>query len=273
MLLFLLTAVSILAVFTPDNPIDEVRLKDGQVLKNVKIMSFSPGVVMAKWDGGRGTIRFDQMPDELREKLAPWRPAERAAADSIPRVSGQEIPADVRQQADAVFNRIPKMDSTKIQAIPVKTGSMRSLRGQCFVTTKGGQNYKLGGVTVQIFSKDEFVAYEVEIRRRNENRTKALEAESKAANARKDYGINSILLGMMLSDFYDRWSALPNSEYSVETDADGNFSLTHRVAGDYVVFARATRAVFDKTEYYVWHVNSDNIANPDRFFLANANME
>lgn len=272
-LVFLITALPLAAAFSPDTPIEELKLKDGSVLHHVVIMSFSPAVVMAKWTEGRGTIRFDQMPDDLQAKLAPWRPAERPPPAPLPVTRDIEIPADIRQHVNAIFNRIPKLDSTKLDTVKEKMGPARVLRGQCFVTTKGGQNYKLGGVTVEIFSKAAFDAYQAEITHRNASRQQVLSEENKSASEGRDYSMSSALIGMLLSDHYAQWSALPTPAYSVETDADGNFSLTHRIAGDYVVFARATRDVVENTEYYVWRVNSSDIADPERFFLTNANMD
>jgi len=53
--------------------IAELPLKDGRSLKNVVLVSYSPSVVMAKWDGGRGTIAYEQFPDEYQQNLAATR--------------------------------------------------------------------------------------------------------------------------------------------------------------------------------------------------------
>lgn len=60
-----LFSVATLAAVDVRRPIPEVTLKDGKVLKNVVIVSFTTNAVMAKWDGGRGTIRHEQMPADL----------------------------------------------------------------------------------------------------------------------------------------------------------------------------------------------------------------
>ena len=42
-----------------------VVLKDGRVLKNVTFVASGSSTAMAKWDGGRGTIPLDLLPDDL----------------------------------------------------------------------------------------------------------------------------------------------------------------------------------------------------------------
>ncbi len=63
----------------------ELDLKDGQVLHNVTIVAFGSSTVMAKWDGGRGTIRIDNLPDGIvpaanRAKAPSPTPPPRASA-------------------------------------------------------------------------------------------------------------------------------------------------------------------------------------------------
>lgn len=67
----------------------DLTLKDGTVLHNVTIVGFGSTTVMAKWDGGRGTIRIDNLPEGIAPaagapKPAPTRPP--AAAPAAPPV-------------------------------------------------------------------------------------------------------------------------------------------------------------------------------------------
>src|SRR5476651_1916092 len=62
---------------------DELKLQDGRVLKNVTLVSFGTATVMAKWDGGRGTIAYALLPSdvqsELKSKVPPPAPADGVA--------------------------------------------------------------------------------------------------------------------------------------------------------------------------------------------------
>lgn len=57
------------------NPLPTVVLKDGRTLHNLKIVSFGGSTIMAKWDGGCGTIAYAALPDEVRKVAELSRPA------------------------------------------------------------------------------------------------------------------------------------------------------------------------------------------------------
>jgi hypothetical protein len=67
---------------------DDLTLKDGRVLHHVTIVSFGTTTAMAKWDGGMGTIRIDNLPDGIapapRPAPAPPPPAAPAAPAAAP---------------------------------------------------------------------------------------------------------------------------------------------------------------------------------------------
>lgn len=61
-----------------------VVLSDGTILHNVKIVSFGNVAVMAKWDGGRGTIPYDALPPEIRQAVEPKKAAAAPQAAAPP---------------------------------------------------------------------------------------------------------------------------------------------------------------------------------------------
>jgi hypothetical protein len=63
----------------------------------------------------------------------------------------------------------------------------------------------------------------------------------------------------------------PSAKYTNKTDAEGKFAL--RVpAGRYVLAARSSRAVFDKSEQYHWLVKVDASTDARQVFLSNDNF-
>jgi pimeloyl-ACP methyl ester carboxylesterase len=58
-----------------NSPLPIVVLKDGRTLHNLKIVSFGSSTIMARWDGGRGTIAYAALPDEVRKVAEVSRPA------------------------------------------------------------------------------------------------------------------------------------------------------------------------------------------------------
>jgi len=57
------------------DPLPTVVLKDGRILRDVKIISFGGSTVMAKWTGGQGTIAYNAFPDAIRKAAEAQRPA------------------------------------------------------------------------------------------------------------------------------------------------------------------------------------------------------
>jgi hypothetical protein len=72
-LLVVLAASAAFAAVDLNKPIVELTLKDGRILKNVVLVSYATSAVMAKWDGGRGTIAYDQFPEIYKGALAEAR--------------------------------------------------------------------------------------------------------------------------------------------------------------------------------------------------------
>jgi hypothetical protein len=60
----------------PSRPITELRLANGTVLHDVKIIGAGSTTVMATWAGGRGTILLSLLPGELRASLVRQAPLE-----------------------------------------------------------------------------------------------------------------------------------------------------------------------------------------------------
>jgi len=266
--LFLVFALAVVASAGVDlsKSIPSLALKDGRTLENVTLVSYGSKAVMAKWDGGRGTLAYELFPEDYAPALASNRPVPSPTPSA-------NVPATVRKPADA----FPPLDTSPIAPLPAEAvGAAQSLSGQCFVVTKGGQNFKLGLVEVCIYPKEHFDQYLAEI----ELRTKARFDAMRLVALPKDF--RSLSLDQMkrstsvskqwMAEVHARWSLLPPPTTTAKTDADGRFALTHSVAPPFVVFARAMRTVGDNTEHYVWSVGSDKIPNPAQLFLSNDNM-
>jgi hypothetical protein len=54
--------------------IPELRLKNGALLHNVTVVAVGSTTIVARWEGGQGSIRLTQLPDELTAGLAPVAP-------------------------------------------------------------------------------------------------------------------------------------------------------------------------------------------------------
>ena len=64
-----LCSVGFGASLDPSRPIHELRLTNGTVLREVKIVAMGSTTVVATWEGGKGTILLSQLPADLRSDL------------------------------------------------------------------------------------------------------------------------------------------------------------------------------------------------------------
>lgn len=80
---------------------NRIELKDGRVLSNVRIVSINQGYVMARWQGGAGSIADSDLPDDVRialkietAKLSPPQSTQPSseAKPSVPETRDQERP-------------------------------------------------------------------------------------------------------------------------------------------------------------------------------------
>jgi len=169
------------------------------------------------------------------------------------------------------------LDRSPIAVYPsVPPGPSRTISGQCFVVTDGGQKVKLAKVEVKIYHQREFEWYAQEVSARCQARYEVM----KAVACPKDFAAlpapemnRSIAAAEALQrDFHEAWQVLPAADASASTDADGRFSITHHVAAPYTVFAVGSRTFGGETEYYQWQVSSNVIQNPSEIVLSNDNL-
>src|SRR5687767_1999695 len=73
LLLIAFAASAAFAAVEINKPIAELTLKDGRTLKNVVFVSYSSSAIMAKWEGGRGTIPYDALPADVGEAVKMMR--------------------------------------------------------------------------------------------------------------------------------------------------------------------------------------------------------
>lgn len=256
----------------PFRPVAEVRLSDGRILRDFRALSYTREGINGSWSGGRGVVPYDLFPTEWGNAIARFRPrpSQMPAEERRPSVVSSEPAPEPKQPV--IPN--PRLDITPLTRVArndsVSDGKERVVSGQCFVVTKGRQNYKMGLVRVLLYPEAAFDAYSKEITRRR------LQYLTAVANAREVAGKRRLPTDLYPEGvdayLHESWSALPPGDATSQTDADGNFTIKHFVTGRFVLFARAERSVGSKTEYYVWAVSSADIEDSGRVFLSNDNM-
>ena len=184
--------------------------------------------------------------------------------------------AAVAQPADPMLAGSPgtPLDRTPLPAYPpVPPGPAQTISGQCFVVTDGGQKITLSRVEVCIYPQRHFEEYAREIDARSRARFEAMKSiacpENFAALSVSEMDRSLAAAEVLRHDLYVVWQILPAASASTQTDADGRFSVTHRVAPPYVVFAVGSRTFGNETEYYHWQIPSSAIRNPSQVELTN----
>jgi hypothetical protein len=133
---FLLCSIALCGIPGVSSPISELQLNNGAVLRSVEFISFGSATLMAKWDGGRGTIRYDQLPASIDSQIRSFKPQITARA----------------------------LRPAKTKA-PVVIEKNTTISGQVYVITRGAGAYKLPGVSVSFYPCSDFnslVSYERE---------------------------------------------------------------------------------------------------------------
>lgn len=227
-------------------PIPEVKLSNGRVLKNVTFVSYAATAIMAKWDGGRGTINYDQLTPETLSAIQHLRP-------------------------NGAFGPVIKPVDVPPLSEPPSLAEI-ALSGQVFVTTKGGTNVKLGGVPVFVYALADFKAqyawYTAALARTVEFHT------SRARSYQKQQNFQSALVEIRAASQAKLkvLSELRVPSNATATDADGRFTVRHRCGEQFVIVAYGSRLTGDTTEYYRWFVPSSDIRESANVLLHNDNM-
>lgn len=140
------------------------------------------------------------------------------------------------------------------------------INGQCFIATKGGDNIRLGGITICIYDEKTIIAID-------DYSTKWFVITDKAfdllMNSSDEDAINHLdaVIGMSYQCYKD-----VKPLYSVETDADGKFTLKKIPKGNFYVFAVASRQTLGKIEHYVWSLKAQDVIGKDPLLLNNENL-
>jgi hypothetical protein len=123
--------------------IPEVRLKNGTVLANVTVVAVGSTTVVARWDGGMGSLLLTQLPDEMRTDLVaasaaakPPAPAAQPAAPAAPidpNLANQDLPVDIKLTNGFVMHKsnVTRWDKTSV--LVAYQGGIVSVRFQNIV--------------------------------------------------------------------------------------------------------------------------------------------
>ena len=138
------------------------------------------------------------------------------------------------------------------------------VNGELFVVTKGAGNYKLGGVPVAAYLRHDFIIrgapFKAGIEKTIENASKAREQCVKGVS----FDTSEVVMRNEIGKCYaeeektelEAVEKIFGAELSPKaigkTNGDGKFSMTLSQAGEYLIFARASRTAGDVDEQYLF---------------------
>ena len=161
--------------------------------------------------------------------------------------------------------------------------STGELSGQVFIVTKGGQNFKLGLVTVRAISTEKLKPWAGKKQAENTNRQKRLgelKARFDASNDLLEKGQLADEITKLASMFSnkeefgeDLLTGLPPGDVTAKTDAEGHFTMVLPRRGQFALAAQASRDAGGTTERYYWliWVSLDGSARRE-IMLSNDNL-
>lgn len=152
-----------------------------------------------------------------------------------------------------------------LSAALVSLGCARTgeVGGQIFIVTKGGQNIKLGLVTVGAIKAEKLTSWVKETQDAVDKRIQKAKGLAEKAEAATDEDEKSRLYGMASSELSPLageelgktlTKGLPAPDVSTKSDADGRFVLELPRGEKFALVAQASRMAGDETEHYFWLV-------------------
>jgi hypothetical protein len=260
---FFAAALPLAAGLLDDEPLPELRLSSGTVLKMASVRGYAAKSALVTHADGAATVAYADFPAEYQELLATRR-REFAAQPS----AGAEH-AGGTGFAEVSYDFPP---APAVQAPPAD-GPEVTLSGEVFVETHDAGSLKLAGVRVSVYSKADYQRqadwYHAHPWEASRAHTRNAELLMKAGD--RGAAMQHFLAATEIAAI--GWQLTAPAAYGTTTDAEGRFTLKHRLAPPYVIVAHASRTVDGESEHYRWAMPSGQIGDPRRVLLFNDTME
>ena len=242
---------------------DDYKTLSGKEYKNAKVSRVEPDGVVLIHKFGITKVYFTELSKEDQrlfgydaDKLAAERAAAKAAEDKrIEEQKAAERERDEKEktaEADVNQSRAEFQAAEQRAAQSYRSATKGTLSGQVFVSSKGGENFKLGAVQVALFSRDSVDVLIAGLKTYADIKIQEL---TRSANAPQTAREQRVVI-LKSRDFYYSGSFYFGSLYSAiqtaETDADGKFIIEVPRSGRFVIAAQAKRSVMQYAEHYYW---------------------
>jgi hypothetical protein len=153
------TTLSILAALSASLALaDDFKTTNGKEYKNVTVSRVEPDGIVLTRKSGIVKVYFVELPKEVQERFGYDAAAAKAAEEK--RIEEQKAVgrerAEKEENAEADLHRShEQFQATEKRASQTyESAAKGTLSGQIFISTKGGENFKLGAVQLALFARD-----------------------------------------------------------------------------------------------------------------------
>ncbi len=144
---------------------EDFKTINGKEYKNAEVSRVEPDGIVLRTKSGILKVYFTELPKEVQQRFGYDSEAEakRAAAEANKAAEGKRIDeqkaterAEKERNAEADLKRSQEQfQASEQRALQTyKSATKGTLSGQIFVSTTGGENFKLGAVQVALFARD-----------------------------------------------------------------------------------------------------------------------
>ena len=223
---------------------EDFKTINGKEYKDATVSRVEADGLVLKTKGAIVKVYFVELPKEVADKWIPPEQKERIAAEQAAekkrievRKAAERERAEKEKNAEADLNQLKvKFQAAEQRASQAyQTAKKGTVAGQVFVSSRGGENFKLGAVEVGLFARDAV-----------DSLVAGLKTYADIKNQNQKWQRDFYYSG----SFY--FSYLQSAIQTAETDADGKFIIEVPLTGAFVIAAQARRSVGDTTEYYYW---------------------
>jgi hypothetical protein len=301
-LFFLLSAACLFAQAIKIGDRVDVLLVNGAKIEAAKIHDVTYDSIMVISKDGAEDVKRDRLSKDFQSRISwPAPPAPKPAPIALPSspqttalatppsIDKREAPAPREKPADPVISK-PKREPFKpfpVEVEPVVTIDLspmevykneiktsiltRKIYGQVFVVTRGGTNYKLGDVRIELWPRSVSNFYSGQKAQRL-LATKPLRDFYDKMSSEGDHKAALQAIQKLVS--YDKQieDLIPEPEIFSYTDADGKYIIEHKIDEPFIIKAKASREIGDETERYTWIIDSDEIPQSGQLMLSNRNI-
>lgn len=214
---------------------EDFKTINGKVYKDATVSRVEADGVVLRTKRGIAKVYFTELPKEVADRLRPPEDKERIAAERAVEENRIEAQKTERERAEKENNASTELKQAvqQFQAAEQRaskayeSAAPGTLSGQVFVSSRGGENFKLGAVQVGLFARDAMDTLLLAIKKNADNKIEQLrkavadaDAARKQAEANKNAASDAVTQAIMTGRNYRTEGQARDSAIQAWVDAE-----------------------------------------------------